>query len=47
MSSYYYDASDTVWKAWGDSELKAWLVDHDVIKSDAQIKREKLMALVT
>ena len=47
MSSYYYDVGDTAWKAWSDSELKTWLVDHDVIKGDAQIKREKLMALVT
>ena len=35
-----------VWEAWTESELRQWLIDHDVIKSDAQIKKEKLQKLV-
>lgn len=46
MDKYYYDASDTVWSSWSDSDLKAWLVDHNIIKSDAQLRRDKLRRLV-
>lgn len=46
MKNYYYDSTTHVWDSWTDSELKAWLVEHNIIKSDAQIKREKLQKLV-
>lgn len=46
MKQYYYDTTGHVWDTWTDSELKAWLVEHDIIKSDAQIMREKLQKLV-
>lgn len=46
MNSYYYGASDTVYSTWDDSTLKTWLVEHDIIKSDAQVKREKMQKLV-
>ena len=46
MEKYYYDVNDTVWSSWSDSDLKAWLVDHNVIKSEAQLHRDKLHKLV-
>ena len=46
MKKYYYNVNDNVWGAWGDSELKAWLVEHNVIKSDAQLTRDKLIKLM-
>ncbi|KAJ6630109.1 hypothetical protein B0H10DRAFT_1985029 [Mycena sp. CBHHK59/15] len=39
MASYYYDMNDSV-------DLKAWLVAHGVVKSDAQVQREKLVKLI-
>lgn len=47
MTKYYYDSSDKVYNAWSDSELKSWLVDHNVIKPEAQVKRDKLIRLVS
>jgi hypothetical protein len=46
MKSYYYNVNDNVWDTWNDNELKSWLVEHSIVKSDAQIKRDKLMKLV-
>ena len=46
MQNYYYTPQQQVWEAWTESELRQWLIDHDVIKSDAQIKKEKLQKLV-
>ena len=46
MAHYYYDVNDSVWSTWSDSDLKAWLVSHNVIKSDAQVQREKLVKLI-
>jgi hypothetical protein len=46
MNEYYYNVFDPVWATWSDSDLKQWLVDRDVIKSDAQIKREKMLKLI-
>jgi len=47
MKKYYYGSSDKVYNAWSDSELKSWLVDHNVIKPEAQVKRDKLVRLVS
>jgi hypothetical protein len=41
MKTYYYSTSDAVYDSWSDSELKKWLVDHGIVKSDAQVTREK------
>ena len=46
MQQYYYGTNDYVWSTWDDSTMKQWLVDHNVIKSDAQVKREKMIKLV-
>lgn len=47
MKKYYFDPSDKVYNAWSDSELKSWLVDHNVIKPEAQVKREKLIKIIS
>jgi len=47
MKKYYYESSDKVYNPWSDSELKSWLVDHNVIKPEAQIKRDKLVKLMS
>jgi hypothetical protein len=46
MEKYYYDTNDYVWSQWTDSELRQYLIDHNIIKSDAQLKREKMEKLV-
>ncbi|KIK56582.1 hypothetical protein GYMLUDRAFT_229987 [Collybiopsis luxurians FD-317 M1] len=46
MRTYYYSTSQRVWDSWSDSDMKAWLVDNGVIKSDAEIRREKMRKLV-
>jgi len=47
MKKYYYDSSDKVYNTWSDSELKSWLVDHNVIKPEAQIKRDKMIRMIS
>jgi len=47
MKKYYYDSTDKVYDTWSDSDLKAWLVDHKVIKPEAQVKRDKLIKMVS
>lgn len=47
MSKYYYGVSDKVWSTWSDSDLKEWLVEHNIIKSNAQVQREKMLKLVS
>jgi uncharacterized protein YjdB len=46
MAQYYYDVNDSVWSTWSDSDIKAWLVAHNIVKSDAQVQREKLVKLI-
>ncbi|KAJ3726770.1 hypothetical protein C8R42DRAFT_573822 [Lentinula raphanica] len=46
MRTYYYNTSQRVWDTWSDSDMKAWLVANGVIKSDAEIKKEKMRKLV-
>ena len=46
MKTYYYSTSDSVYDSWSDSDLKKWLVDHNVIKSDAQVTREKMLKMI-
>jgi hypothetical protein len=47
MRNYYYDVNDYVWSSWSDSDLKKWLVDNGYVKSDAQLKRDKMIKLVS
>ncbi|KAJ7803730.1 hypothetical protein B0H14DRAFT_1634140 [Mycena olivaceomarginata] len=46
MAQYYYDVNDSVWSTWSNSDLKPWLVAHNIIKSDVQVQREKLTKLI-
>ncbi|KAJ7160979.1 hypothetical protein C8R46DRAFT_1000948 [Mycena filopes] len=46
MSQYYYDVNDRVWSTWSDSDLKGWLVANNIVKSDAAVKRDKLVKLI-
>ncbi|KAG5653146.1 hypothetical protein H0H81_002138 [Sphagnurus paluster] len=46
MKQYYYGTNDTVYSAWSESQLKNWLVKQGIVKSEAQIKREKMLKLV-
>ncbi|KAF5390864.1 hypothetical protein D9757_004490 [Collybiopsis confluens] len=46
MQTYYYTTSQRVWDKWSDSDMKAWLVDNGIVKSDAEIRREKMQKLV-
>ena len=39
-------SQDTAYSPWSDSDLKSWLVSHGIIKSNAQLEREKLQKLV-
>lgn len=47
IKEYYYDPSDKIYNTWSDSEIKAWLVDHSVIKPEAQARRDKLIKLMS
>ena len=47
MKKYYHDSSEKIYHTWSDSEIQAWLVDHTVIKPEAQAKREKLIKLIS
>lgn len=46
MKVYYYSTRDAVYDTWSDSDLKKWLVDHGVVKSDARISREKMLKMI-
>jgi len=46
MKQYYYNVNDRVWDTWSDSELRSWLIEQGVVKSDAEIRREKMLKLV-
>ena len=39
-------ASDTVYGGWKDSEMRAWLIENGYMRSDAQVKRDELVALM-
>ena len=40
MDEHYTNAKSTVFGSWYDSEMRAWLVDHGFLKSDAQAQRD-------
>ena len=46
MKKYYYSSADKVWDTWSDSDLKSWLVEHGLLESDAQKKRDELVKMV-
>jgi len=42
----YLTATNTVWDAWTESEIRAWLIEHGYMRSDAQVKRDELVKLI-
>ncbi|KAH0579721.1 hypothetical protein H2248_002561 [Termitomyces sp. 'cryptogamus'] len=46
MQKFYYDANQSVYSTWSDSQLKEWLVEQGIVRSNAQLKREKMQKLV-
>ena len=44
----YVNTKDTIWGAWGDSDMRKWLVEHKYIdeRNAAQKKRDELVALM-
>ena len=42
----YSHAQDVTWGAWTDSDMRAWLIDHGYLRSDAQKKRDDLVKLM-
>jgi hypothetical protein len=46
MRAYYYGPQEAIYSNWSESQLRQWLIDHNVIKSDAQLKKEKMQKLV-
>lgn len=46
MKQYYYTPQERVWSTWSESQLKQWLIEHDIIKSGAQLQKEKMQKLV-
>lgn len=41
----YLSAKDTFWSAWSDNGIRQWLIDHEYMRSDAQVKRDELIEL--
>ncbi|KAH9851303.1 hypothetical protein C2E23DRAFT_869486 [Lenzites betulinus] len=46
MQETYVAATSPVYKAWSDSYLHQWLLNHNIIKDDATKRREELLALM-
>lgn len=48
LQQHYADARDTVWSAWGDSDMRTWLVEHGYIddRTAAGKKRDELVKLM-
>lgn len=46
MNTYYYSTKDTVYSNWTDSQLHQWLVNHGIMKSEAQASRDKMIKMV-
>lgn len=42
----YYSSTNAVWDAWTESEMRAWLIEHGYMRSDAQVKKDELKALI-
>jgi hypothetical protein len=42
----YASASDTIWGAWSDSDMRSWLIQNGYLRSDAQVKRDELIKAI-
>lgn len=43
---YYYSGSDTVFSSWKETDLRKYLIDNGIIKSDFQASKDKYASLV-
>lgn len=46
ISDNYASASDTVWSSWTDSDIRAWLIEHGYLRTNAQKSRDELIKLI-
>ena len=46
MKGTYAAVTNPVWKAWSDSYIHYWLVDHGIIKDEATNRREELINMM-
>lgn len=46
MKETYAAAANPVWKAWSDSYIHQWLLDHGIIKTKTTKQREELVAMM-
>lgn len=46
MADNYVRAKSTIFGGWHDSELRDWLVSHNLVKSDYQAKRDDMIKLI-
>lgn len=46
MQKYYYATNDKVYSTWSDVDMKNWLAKRGIIKSEAQLSRDKLAKLL-
>ena len=45
VGKYYTSSRDTVIASWHTSDLRQWAIEHNLIKSDVEVKREQLEKL--
>jgi hypothetical protein len=41
----YLAARHTFWDAWSDSDIRDWLIQHNYLRTDAQVKRDELIKM--
>ena len=46
MHQAYIAVTKPVWKAWSDSYIHQWLIDHHILEDRATKRREELMTLM-
>jgi Putative nuclear envelope organisation protein len=42
----YASASDTIWGAWSESDMRNWLIENGYLRSGAQVKRDELVKAI-
>jgi hypothetical protein len=41
----YLAARNTFWDAWSDNDIRDWLIHHNFLRTDAQVKRDELIKM--
>jgi hypothetical protein len=44
---YYYSSTDTIFNSWKEADLRKWLINNNVIKSDFQASKDKYASMVS